>query len=285
MAELAYLNGEYMPIESAKVPIEDRGLQFGDSLYEVIRLYGGKPFRSRDHLERMRAGAQVVGFPADALDALPGVIEELASRCGLDDAFVYLQVTRGVYPRVHAAPDEARPTVIATVRAFERLPEEMYRVGSISFTEPDIRWGRRDVKATTLLPNILAATRVQNRGGYDAVLVERDGTVTEGTVSNLFAVIDGAVQTHPLGPRILAGISRKVTLEAAEELDLDSKEEAFEEGDLWRASELFFTNTYCEVLPVVRVDGQPIGDGLPGPVAKRLRKQFRLIVKQETGAN
>ncbi len=233
----------------------------------------------------MRAGAQVVGFPADALDELPGVIEELSSRCDLDDAFVYLQVTRGVYPRVHAAPDDPHPTVIGTVRAFERLPEEMYHDGSVSFTEPDIRWGRRDVKATTLLPNILAATRVQKKGGYDAVLIDRGGTVTEGTVSNLFAVIDGVVRTHPLGARILAGISRKVTLEAAGKLGLEVREHAFEETDLPRASELFFTNTYCEVLPVVRVNDQPIGDGLVGPMAKKLLTEFRRIVEAEAGSN
>ncbi len=283
MPELAYLNGEYLPIESAKVSVEDRGMQFGDSLYEVVRLYDGVPFRAREHLERMRAGAEVVDLPPDALSGLPMVIEELAGRSQMADAFVYLQVTRGACPRIHAAPDEIEPTIIGTVRPFDRLPKRLYRKGAAAYTEPDIRWGRRDVKATTLLPNILAATRVQKKGGYDAVFVEDDGTVTEGTVSNLFAVIDGVIRTHPVGPRILAGVTRAAVVEAAEHLELPLREEAFTREELRVASELFFTNTYCEVLPVVRVDDAEIGTGEPGPLARDLLGAFREIVQRETG--
>ncbi len=272
-----------MPIEQAMVPVEDRGMQFGDSLYEVVRLYGGVPFRDRGHLERMQAGANVVGFETDFIAQLREVIGVLASRSGLDDAFVYLQVTRGVCPRIHAAPDGLEPTVIATVRAFDRLPGILYRKGASAYTEPDIRWGRRDVKATTLLPNILAATRVQKKGGYDAVFFEEDRVVTEGTVSNLFAVIDGEIRTHPVGAKILAGITRGATIEAAGRAGLNVREEAFTLEDLWHAEELFFTNTYCEVLPVVTVDERTIGEGSPGPVAGTLLEHFKNIVREETG--
>ncbi len=284
MGELAYLNGNYMPIECAKIPVEDRGLQFGDSLYEVIRLYGGAPFRAGGHLERMRAGARVVGLPEDCIDVLPEVVEELARRSGFGDAFVYIQVTRGVCPRIHAFPSGLQPTVIGTVRPFDRLPEELYVEGATAYAEPDIRWGRRDVKATTLLPNILAATRVARKGGYDAVLVEEDGTITEGTVSNLFAVIDGILRTHPVGERILSGITRAAVIEAASNKGVEVLEESFRIQDLDRATELFFTNTYCEVLPVVRVDDHVVGEGAPGPVSRTLLEGFRDIVRRETGS-
>ncbi len=285
MPELAYLNGEFMAIEEAMVPVEDRGLQFGDSLYEVVRLYGGEPFRLGPHLDRMRRGAEVIGMDLAAAGDLDEIMQELALRSNLDTAFLYLQVTRGVCPRNHLIPEDLDPTVIATARKLEAIPEEKYSRGSVAFTRPDLRWARRDVKATTLLPNIMSRSEAIKRGGYDAVHYEEDGTITEGSVSNFFCVIDGVIRTHPANERILSGISRATVLECAEDLDIPYRESPFSIDELMEdATEAFFSDTYSEVMPVTHVDGEGIGDGAPGPIAQRLRAAFRDVVRRETGS-
>ncbi len=284
MPELAYLDGDYMSIEEAQVPVEDRGLQFGDSLYEVVRLYEGEPFRLGPHMDRMRRGAEVIGLNLAAAGDLERIMRDLAEKSELDTAFIYLQVTRGVCPRNHLIPDELEPTIIATARKLQPIPEEKYSRGSVAFTRPDLRWARRDVKATTLLPNIMSRSYAINRGGYDAVHYEEDGTITEGSVSNFFCVIDDVVRTHPADERILAGISRATVLECAEALDISYEERAFTVKDLFEgASEAFFSDTYSEVMPVHQVDGKDIGQGRPGPVAQELRSAFRDVVRRETG--
>lgn len=283
MPEIAYLDGEFMPIEQARIPIEDRGLQFGDSLYEVVRLYGGRPFRLVQHLARMRRGAEVIGLDIERAGDLEGMMRELASRCQLDTAFVYLQVTRGVMPRNHVIPDELEPTVIATARELQTIDERKFERGGFALTMPDLRWARRDVKATTLLPNIMSRTRAIKAGAYDAIHFEPDGTVTEGSVSNLFSVIDGVIRTHPTGHKILPGISRATVLECAEELGLACREEAFTLDEMYDAEEVFFADTYSEVMPIRRVDDVTIGNGRPGPIAMKLREAFREVVKKETG--
>ncbi len=283
MPAVAYLNGEFMPIEEAMVPIEDRGLQFGDSLYEVARLYGGRPFRLKQHLARMKRGADIIGLKLERAGDLEKVVMELAERSQMDTAFVYLQVTRGVAPRNHAIPDDLEPTVIATVREITLIHERIYERGALAFTTPDLRWARRDVKATTLLPNIMSRTEAMGRGGYDAIHYEEDGTVTEGSVSNLLSVIDGVIRTHPTDHRILPGISRATTLECAQALGLPYREEAFTLDEMFAASEVFFSDTYSEVMPLRQVDGRTIGEGRPGPVAQKLRAAFRRVVQEETG--
>ncbi len=285
MPELAYVNGEFMPIEEAVVPIEDRGMQFGDSLYEVVRLYDGKPFRLKEHLDRMRRGAEVINLNLEAAGDLEAVLNELIERAQIDTAFVYWQVTRGVAPREHTIPDDLTPVVIATVQEMQEIDESKYQKGSRAFTQPDQRWARRDVKATTLLPNIMARTYAINRGGYGAILYEDDGKVTEGAVSNVFCVINGVIRTHPTDHSVLPGISRATALECAEKLDLPYVEKSFTVQEMMDASEVFFTDTYCEVMPVVEIDSQVIGDGSPGPVAAKLKKAFRQVVIEETGAD
>ncbi len=285
MPELAYVNGEIMPVEEAVISIEDRGMQFGDSLYEVVRLYDGRPFRMKEHIDRMRRGAEVIGLDLSKAGDLEEILDELIQRAGLKTAFVYLQVTRGVTPRNHVIPDDLTPTVIATVRHLEELSEERYVRGSRAFTRLDERWARRDVKATTLLPNILSRSYAVGKGGYDAIHYEEDGTVTEGSVSNLFCVIGGVIRTHPTGKKILPGISRATVLQLIEKMQMPFAEQAFTVAEMMDASEVFFADTYSEVMPVVQIDSQTIGDGKPGPVAKKLKKAFRRVVIAETGAD
>jgi len=281
MPELAYVNGEYLPIEDACISINDRGFLFGDSLYEVARLYDGRFFRLDEHLERMRRGATAIGLDVP-FDRLREAMLELARRSGLKQAFVYAQVTRGVAPRGHAIPAGLSPTMVATVRPMDPMPEELYRQGVRAVTRPDLRWGRRDIKATTLLPNILDKTDAQKLGCYDAIHYEEDGTVTEGSVCNVLGVFDGVLRTHPTGHRILSGISRDAVLECATELGIDVDETPFLVEDIPAAEELFFSDTYCELINIVEVDGRPVGNGTPGPVGERLREAFRNLVKVET---
>ncbi|MFO8059390.1 MAG: aminotransferase class IV [Bacillota bacterium] len=283
MPELAYLNGKFMHIQEAMVPIEDRGLQFGDSLYEVVRLYGGRPFRLKQHLARMRRGAEVIGLDIERAGNLEEILAELARRSHVETAFIYLQVTRGVSPRNHVIPSDLQPTVIATVRGITPLHERTYERGGIAFTAPDLRWARRDVKATTLLPNIMSRTQAMNRGGYDAIHYEEDETVTEGSVSSLFCVIDGVIRTHPADHHVLPGITRAAVLECAENLNLAYREEAFTLDDMFGASDVFFADTYSEILPLREVDGKSIGEGRPGPIAQKLHSAFRELVQEETG--
>lgn len=284
MPELAYLNGAFMPIEDAMIPIEDRGLQFGDSLYEVIRLYNGIPFRPEAHIARMKRGATAIYLDIEAAGNMEAIIHELAERSRLDSAFIYLQVTRGAAPRNHVIPDHLRPMAMATARKMQPIPEDTYEQGRTAVSAPDLRWARRDIKATTLLPNVLARTRAAEQGAYDAILHEKNGTVTEGSSSNLFAVIGGVIRTHPADQGVLPGISRATILECARKLDMECREESFFLDMLYSASEVFFSDTYCELMPVIEVDGRVIGEGRPGPVAKKLRAAFRETVDKETGA-
>lgn len=284
MPSIAYLNGRFLPIEEASVNIEDRGLQFGDSLYEVIRLYGGKPYRARQHLARLYRGLQMIDLdPGLTREQFESIVNETAQRAGLSEAFIYVQITRGVMPRNHPIPKERlKPNIILTCRPSERYSTETRKKGVTAITHPDIRWQWCSIKATTLLANVLMRTKAVNAGHYDAILHE-DGFITEGTVCNVFAVIDGVIRTHPLDGRILEGVSRGAVLEVARAAGVPVEEQAFSLNDLARASEVFFTDTGCEVMSVVQVDGRPVGDGRPGPVATALWSGVNELIKKECG--
>lgn len=277
MSEVVYLSGRFLPYGQAAVPVEDRGFLFGDGIYEVFRVYRGRPFRFRDHLERLTRSAREIRLELPELD-WAAITDELLERNGLKggDATVYLQVTRGAaVPRTHWFPPPGTPaTVLMLARPARPVDPELVESGVAAITHPDERWGRCDIKSVNLLPNVLAKQRAVEAGAYEALFV-RDGVVLEGASSNLFAVLDGRLVTYPLGPRILAGVTRGVVLELARELGLPVVEGPIRVSDLDRATELFITSTTAEILPVVRVDGHPIGDGRPGPVTRALYTAFR----------
>ncbi|HEU5170522.1 MAG TPA: aminotransferase class IV [Gemmatimonadales bacterium] len=273
MSDLVWLNGEYLPRERATVSVDDRGFLFGDGVYEVIRVVGGRYIDADRHLRRLRrslAELELVDPAASGLDLL-GIGAELVGRqrLGNGEAAIYLQVTRGAAPRRHAFPPAGTPpTVFIAAAAFE--PKASQRAhGVAAITHPDLRWDRCDIKSVNLLPNVLANQRATERGACEAILV-RGRTVTEATHSSVFAVIDGCVRTHPNGPAILPGVTRGVVLELAAAEGLALREDAFEADDLPRATELFLTGTTTDVMPVTHLDGRPVGMGVPGPVARRL---------------
>jgi len=275
-----YVSGRFVSLDEASVPLTDRGLLFGDGIYEVYRVYRGRPFRLKEHFERLRRSATEIRLALPETDWI-ALHAELAERNGLRDAdwTVYVQVTRGApASRGHAFPAvETPPTLFVIARPFTEPAATLHDDGASVITRADIRWGRCNVKSVNLLPNVLASQEAAEAGAWEAVFV-RDSVVTEGAHTNVFAVLDGRVTTHPEGPRILSGVTRAAVLELAHAEGLPVDETPMRLEALTGATEVFLTGTTAEVMPVVHVDGRPVGTGRPGPVAKRLRAAFRRLV-------
>ncbi len=273
---LVYLNGAFVDESRARISPNDRGFLFGDGVYEVTRAVNGKLFEWPRHARRLQnslSGLRLSFGPGMA--EMEQVSGELLARNNLlgGEAYVYLQITRGAAARAHAFPPPGTPgTVFACARALASMVEERGK-GVAVITAPDIRWGRCDIKSVNLLPNVLASQQAREAGAQEAVLV-RAGVVTEASHSNVFAVIDDVLRTHPLTPAILPGITRAVALELAAGLGLSISEKAFSADEMAQASELFITGTNSDILPVTRVDGKAVGNGRPGPVTRRLCAAF-----------
>ena len=274
MPSVAFINGAFVPLAEAKVSIEDRGFQFGDGIYEVIRTYHGRPFSLDAHLARLDRSARALNLtqPYSRADWTQHVLEGI-KRAAYPEAKVYLQITRGVAPRDHAYSDDATPTVVMTVREFHPLDRSIQATGVDAMTTEDIRWGRCDIKSVNLLANVLARQQVKHAQVFEAILVNA-GFVTEGAVSNVMVVQRGTVVTAPEGPRILSGVTRAVVLELALNEGLPVREQFVSQADLYAADEVFLTGTTVEVLAVVCIDGKTIGDGRPGPITQRLAASF-----------
>jgi len=273
-----YLNGEYLPKAEAKVSVDDRGFVLSDGVYEVTPAYWGQLFRLEHHLARLARNLREVriGFEASALAE---VHRRLLTENGLEDvqmSIVYLQITRGAAPRTHQFPDPAvTPTVYAFAKEFQRSSDEAWGRGFEAITVPDRRWARVDIKTIGLLPNVLAHQAAVEAGASDALLV-KDGVALEGAHSNFFVVVDGAVVTHPTTSAVLPGITRAFVLELAQGLGYDAQERPIQIEEVWEADEAFFTGTTTEIRPTVKIDGEAIGEGRPGPVTRRLFDAFAL---------
>lgn len=279
MPELAYLNGTFMPIEQALVPIEDRGYQFADAVYEGIASYRGKLFYLEAHLDRLMRSMRELYFPPMSRDDIRAAIEELNARSGFQRAFIYLQISRGAAVRNHAFPAASRPQFVMTVREVVEVPDPCRQQGIAVITLTDLRWGRCDIKTVQLLANAMAKQKALEAGAYDAIFVSEERVVREATSSNLFIVKDGKLITHPLTHNILGGITRLVILEICRELNLTVEERFYRTEELFAADEAFLSGTTTEVLPIVTIDKKPIGTGKIGPVSKRL-----LAAVQKKGA-
>jgi D-alanine transaminase len=261
------------------IPVEDRGFIFGDGVYEVWRVIGGRLFETERHLARLKFGLRELRIAEPDLtdaDVLCGIADRLLTESGLLDgeATLYVEITRGAAPRTHNFPPAGtKPTVFATVNRFTP-PEELRARGAAAITMPDIRWLRCDIKTVQLLPNVLAKQAAVEAGATEAWLI-RDGVVTEGSHANVLGVLDGAIRTHPTNNLILPGITRSVVLELARATGIPVVEEAFGERDIANLEEAFLAGTTTDVMPIVRVDDRVIGDGAPGPITRRLHTAFR----------
>ena len=275
MDPIVFFNGAYLRKQEVRLSPDDRGFLFADGVYEVVRSYGGKFFGLEEHLERMSNGLSALRIEGLAASDLAPVCQELLDRNGLGtaDALVYLQVTRGVAPRVHAFPDPpVTPTVYAAPRAF--AAKGNHAVGVPVITAPDQRWTRCDIKSVALLPNCMANQLARERGAPEALLV-RDGVVLEGTHTSFFGVFDGVVRTAPLTNYILPSITRAAALELCRAHDLPVLEAPIYAHELDGADELFLAGTTMEIMPIVTVDGRRVGNGKPGATAKRLLELFQ----------
>jgi D-alanine transaminase len=279
MPDVACVNGQFMPLAEATVSVEDRGFQFGDGVYEVIRTYRGRPFELEAHLARLERSAQALDLPQPySRSEWTQYVLEGIKRAAYPEAKIYLQITRGVAPRDHAFPVNATATVVMTIREFHALSRQVQDTGVSAMVINDIRWGRCDIKSVNLLANVLARQQAKQARVFETILV-KDGRVTEGAVSNVMAVKGGAVITAPEGPLILSGITRAVVLELARKDGIPVQERAIPQTDLFGLDELFLTGTTVEVVGVVKVDDKVIGAGRPGPITQRLATLLRHVTE------
>jgi D-alanine transaminase len=273
-----YLNGEFVDISQARVPIDDRGFLFGDAVYEVIHLYGDHLFAWDLHIARLKFGLKALEFPPVDLDALRQAAEVLKREHDYEEGSLYIQISRGVHPRSHVFPPEGtKPTVVMWIRPVDPVPAELLAEGVRVVTVPDDRWSKVWIKTVGLLPNVLAKEKARRMGAYEAIFV-RDGVVTEASSANVFIVRDGVIRTAPETNYILPGITREVTLQIARELGLPLELKPFLPEEMYQADEAFLTGTNIGILPVTTVDGHYLGK--PGPVTHRLLQAFSAKTKE-----
>lgn len=286
MTRIAYVNGRYLPLHHATVSMEDRAHQFSDGVYEYLAFYGKMPVHAKRHLKRLARSLKELRIPMPMDEkALQVVMNELIARNTYENGGLYMQVSRGVAHREHAFPKHVvRPTLTLSV-ASSKLPNaQEYRHGVSVISQPDIRWGRRDIKTVSLLGNILAKQAANEAKVKEAWLVKPDGVVTEGSTSNAF-IVDGndTLITHPATEDILSGVTREVAIELARKAGLRVDERSFTLAQAKKAAEAFMTSTSAKVLPIVKIDDKTIGDGKPGPVTCRLLALYADYLKRETG--
>ncbi len=282
MPGIAYLNGHFLPLEEAKISIEDRGFQFGDGVYEVVRVYRGVPFRPHDHFLRFERSAQAISLrcPLSGVE-WEALLKEGIARSHCDEGKVYIQLTRGVAPREHLFPGSARPTFVMTFRDVTGIDASLQRDGVRAITLPDLRWARCSIKSLNLLPNILAKQAANDAGAFEAILI-KDGLVTEGATSNVCLVKAGSLITPSLSDRLLAGVTRAVVLELAGQHGIAIDERDVREEELSQADELFLIGTTIEVLPIARLNDVSVGTRTPGAVTRVIGEAFRRCVRSET---
>lgn len=277
MSRIAYVNGRYLPRARAKVAIEDRGFQFADGVYEVCEVRGGHLVDERRHMARLdrSLGELRIARPMTQA-ALSVVLRETVKRNRVRDGIVYLQITRGAARRDFPFPAAGVPSVIVTARSNDPARmEQLAAEGVAVVTVPDIRWARVDIKSVALLPNVLAKQAAREQGAHEAWLVDKQGRITEGASSNAWIVSrDGKIITHPLGHDILPGVTRAVVVDVIKAQGLAFEERAFTAEEAYAAREAFITSASQIVLPVVRIDGRPVGNGAPGLIAAALRRDY-----------
>jgi len=264
--ELAYVNGTFLPIDKAMVPVEDRGYQFGDAVYEVIASYDGRLIFIDEHMARLNRSLKELFFTEISIDQIRSAIIELFDRAKMERAEIYMQISRGVAPRSHAFPNNADTQFIMTARKIAEVPENIRQQGAKAITIKDLRWGRCDIKTVQLLYNVLAKQKALDSGVFDAIFVSEDNIAREATSSNLFIVTEGKLITHPL---------------TCVEQNLHVSEQFYNKETLLKSDEVFLTGTITEVLSIVEIDGFKIGNGKVCPIAKQLFDALRVLSKQK----
>lgn len=285
MSRVAYVNGCYVPHQSAGVHIEDRGYQFSDGIYEVCEVRNGAIIDVEGHLDRLARSAREMDMRLGlGREQLEFVMGEIRARNKVRNGLVYIQMTRGVAPRNHLFPsEETPPSVVLTARSTPRaLSEKTANEGVAVITLQDDRWKRVDIKTVSLLPNVLAKQKAKEAGAYEAWFVDDDGKITEGSSTNVWIVTkDDVLVTRDAGPGILKGITREGVIKTAEHHKIKLEERRFSVEEAIAAKEAFITAATTVIVPVVKIDGANVGDGKPGALTKRVRAYFHdLTAKQ-----
>lgn len=273
--QIVYLNGAFMPIEEAHVPVLDRGFIFGDGIYEVVPVYGRRPFRLPHHLRRLARSLAAIGIENPMDDAgWSGLVNDLMGRHPWPDQFIYMQVTRGVARRDHAFPKGATPTVFAMASPFTHPAPELREQGLSVITRVDDRWLHCDIKSVSLLGNVLAKQAAVEAGAAECVMF-RDGMLTEGSSSNIWLVRDGRVLGAPTDHLVLEGIRVGLVGELCASQGIAYELRRITREEVFAADELMLTSATREILPITRIDGQPVGNGRVGPIYRRLYEAYQ----------
>jgi D-alanine transaminase len=281
---ICYLNGEYQPLSSARVSPLDRAFLFGDAVYEVVPVYGGRPFRLRQHLERLdRSLAQIRMAPPQTHGQWQAICQELVARNGGGDQYLYIQVSRGAAPdRSHAWSEGLAPTLFAYTSALDPVARNLLEQGVAAITAQDTRWARRDIKSTALLANVLLKKLAVDAGAYETIMLER-GFLTEGSSTTVHVVSGGSIRTPANSHAILPGTTRDVVMEIAAALGIPCVTGPVSEADLRAADELWLAFSTRGILPVTRLDGAPVADGRPGPLFARVHREFLATIAHLAG--
>ena len=283
MSRIAYVNGRYLPQRQAAVNVEDRGYQFADGVYEVVYVHGGRLVDADLHLDRLERSLRELRLPQPmGRAALRRVITETAARNRLSQGILYLQVTRGVAPRDHAFPTRVvPPALVVTARRTPPYPRDPAAWAASAVTHPDLRWARCDIKTVGLTANVLAKQAAREQGAAEAILIDGDRMVTEGASTTLWIVdAEGRLRTRHLDSAVLPGCTRAALIAELRAEGIGFEERRFSEQELRAAREAFLTSATSFVRPILRVDGEPVGDGAVGPLTRRL---FDLFARHVTG--
>jgi D-alanine transaminase len=283
MEPLANINGVTMPLAEVKISAQDRGFLLGDAIYEVLRVYGGKPWLEDEHFRRLERSLSAIRIGGVDVGRLRQRMHDTIRAGGFREATVYIQVTRGAAPRIHPFPTNITPLELLYVQEFSDPYAPARESGAAVITHPDIRWDRCDIKSTNLLANVLAMQAAREAGCLEALLYLPDGTLTEGTHTSFFGVLHDQLLTRPNSNVILPGTTRGLVLRLAERAGVPLREHVLKRDDLAEVSELFLTGTTSEILPIVTVDGKPIAHGRPGPITRRLQEAYRQTVREFLG--
>lgn len=277
---LANWNGELLPLSEVRVSVLDRAFLFGDAIYEVIRVYGGKPFLYEDHFARLDRNLKKLDLPSNAEQIGSRILQTLAAS-EVVDGVIYIQVTRGVAPRTHRYPSLApHPNELIYVAHYVDPYVQLREQGVAVIVLDDKRWKRCDIKSVNLLANCMAAQTAYEAGCPEALLVNESGCLVEGTRTSLFGVRQGTVLTAPLGENILPGITRKLLIQLTEECGIPMEEKTIHRDSLKDIDELFLTGTTTEILPITKVEQTNIGTGTVGPIVKRLIAAYRKQIEK-----
>ena len=280
MSEIVYLNGEFLPAEEARIPVLDRGFIFGDGVYEVIPVYSRRPFRAAEHFQRLQRSLDAVRIANPMTPAeWSRLIDEIVARNSGEDQSVYLQVTRGVAKRDHAFPKEAKQTVFVMSGPLVTPGADKVERGVAAVTTVDYRWLRCDVKSVSLLANCLLRQHAVDAGAEEVVML-RDGYLSEGSSSNVFAVRNGVLLATPKNNLVLPGITYDVVLELADATRLPVEVRPIPESEVRTADEIWLTSSTKEVLAVTTLDGKPVGSGKPGEVFRTLHAEFQTFKRK-----